>query len=91
MPKLTHRAHILLDDEQHQRLRKLAMDRGISVAVLICEAIDEKLSRVQETPAAAFAKLLEAEPMPIEDWPTMKKQMCEDRYAKVMKLYDERS
>lgn len=89
MPTLTHRTQILLDDELHQRLREIAAEREVSLGALIREAIDEKLSRVQETRAEAFAKLLEAEPMPVEDWPTMKKQMLEDRYAKVMKLYDD--
>ncbi|MFZ2051573.1 MAG: CopG family transcriptional regulator [Solirubrobacteraceae bacterium] len=91
MPTLTHRTQILLDDELHQRLREIAAEREVSLGALIREAIEEKLARVQETRAEAFAKLLEAESTPGEDWPTMKKQMLEDRYAKVMKLNDEQS
>jgi hypothetical protein len=59
------------------------------MGALIREALDEKLSRVQKDRAEAFAKLLAAEPMPVDDWPVMKKQMLEDRYAGVMKLYDD--
>jgi hypothetical protein len=91
MPTLTHRTQILLDDELHQRLREIAAEREVSLGALVREAIEEKLLRVQETRSEAFAKLLEAEPMPVENWPTMKKQMLEDRYAKVMKPYDEQS
>jgi hypothetical protein len=86
---LTHRTQLLLDDELHQHLRDIAAQRGISMGALIREAIDEKLSRVQDDRAQAIRELLEAEPMPVEDWPVMKKQMLEDRYAKVMKLYDD--
>jgi hypothetical protein len=86
---LTRRTQLLLDDELHRRLRETAAQRGISMGALIREAIDEKLSRVQDERAKAFAKLLEAEPMPVDDWPVMKKQMLEDRYAKVMSLYDD--
>jgi plasmid stability protein len=86
---LTRRTQLLLDDELHRRLRETAAERGISMGALIREAIDEKLSRVQDARGAAFAKLLAAEPMPVEDWPVMKKQMLEDRYASVMKLYDD--
>jgi hypothetical protein len=86
---LTRRTQLLLDDELHKLLRETAAQRGISMGALIREAIDEKLSRVQDARAEAFAKLLAAEPMPVEDWPVMKKQMLEDRYASVMKLYDD--
>ncbi len=86
---LTRRTQLLLDDELHRRLRETAAERGISMGALIREAIDEKLSRVQNARAKAFAKLLAAEPMPVEDWPVMKKQMLEDRYASVMKLYED--
>jgi hypothetical protein len=89
VPTLTHRTQILLDDELHQRLREIAAERGVSLGALIREAIDEKLSRVQDDRAQAIRELLEAEPMPVDDWPVMKQQMLEDRYAKVMKLYDE--
>jgi hypothetical protein len=61
------------------------------MGALIREAIDEKLSRVQNQRAEAFAKLLAAEPMPVDDWPVMKQQMLEGRYAKVAKLYDDDS
>jgi len=86
-PPLTRRTQLLLDDELHRRLREIAAQRGISMGALIREAIDEKLSQVQDDRATAIEKLLAAEPMPVEDWPVM--QMLEGRYAGVMKLLDD--
>jgi plasmid stability protein len=89
MPSLTRRTQLLLDDDLHRRLREIAAQRGISIGALIREAIDEKLSSVQDARATAIDKLLAAELMPVDDWPVMKKQMLEDRYAGVMTAYDE--
>ncbi|HXC46174.1 MAG TPA: CopG family transcriptional regulator [Solirubrobacteraceae bacterium] len=86
---MTRRTQLLLDDDLHRRLREIAIQRGISLGALIREAIDEKLSSVQDARAMAIDKLLAAEPMPVEDWPIMKKQMLEGRYASAMKAYDE--
>ena len=83
MPSLTRRTQLLLDDELHRRLREIATERGISIGALIREAIDEKLASIQDSRSRAFAKLLEAEPMPVEDWPVMKQQILEDRYGKL--------
>lgn len=89
MPSLTRRTQLLLDDDLHRRLRETAAERGISIGALIREAIGEKLSSAQDARAKAIDKLLAAEPMPVEDWPAIKRQMLEDRYAGVMKSYDE--
>jgi plasmid stability protein len=88
MPTLTRRTQLLLDDDLHRRLREIAAERGISLGALIREAIDEKLSSVQDARAQAIQKLLDAEPMPVEDWPVMKKQMIEDMNAGGMSILD---
>lgn len=80
---------MLLDDELHRRLREIAAQRGISMGALIREAIDEKLAGMQDARSKAFARLLEAEPMPVDDWPVMKQEIIEGRYGKLLKLYDE--
>jgi plasmid stability protein len=80
-PSLTRRTQLLLDDELHRRLRETAAQRGISMGALIREAIDEKLSGVQDARARAIQELLDAEPMPVDDWPVMKRQMIEDMNA----------
>ena len=58
------------------------------MGALIREAIDEKLAATQDARAMAIDKLLAAEPMPVDDWPVMKKQMLKDRYASVMRVLD---
>jgi hypothetical protein len=80
-PSLTRRTQLLLDDELHRRLREIAAQRGISMGALIREAIDEKLASTQDARAQALQELLDAEPMPVEDWPIMKRQMTEDMNA----------
>lgn len=81
MSLLTRRTQLLLDDDLHRRLRESAEQRGISIGALIREAIGEKLSRVQEDRSRAYSELLAAKPMPVDDWPVMKRQMIEDMYA----------
>ncbi len=85
---LTRRTQLLLDDDLHRRLRETAALRGISMGALIREAIDEKLSQVQDDRARAIDELLAAEPMPVEDWPIMKRQMIEDMNAGGMRILD---
>ncbi|MGA2163018.1 MAG: ribbon-helix-helix protein, CopG family [Solirubrobacteraceae bacterium] len=88
MPLLTRRTQLLLDDDLHRRLRATAAERGISLGALIREAIDEKLSRVQDDRAKAIDELLAAPPMPVDDWPIMKRQMIEDMNAGGMSILD---
>jgi plasmid stability protein len=87
-PQLTHRTQLLLDDDLHRRLRESAAQRGISMGALIREALDEKLSEAQDARAEAIDRLLAAEPMPVDDWPVMKKQMIEDMNAGGMRILD---
>lgn len=89
MPSLTRRTQLLLDDDLHRRLREIAAQRDISLGALIREAIDEKLASMHDSRSRAFAKLLEAEPMPVDDWPVMKQEIAEGRYGKLLKRYDE--
>jgi Ribbon-helix-helix protein, copG family len=88
MPLLNRRTQLLLDDELHRRLREAAAERGISLGALIREAIDEKLSRAQDDRAKAIDELLATEPMPVEDWPIMKRRMIEDMNAGGMRILD---
>lgn len=85
---LTRRTPLLLDDDLHRRLRETAALRGISMGALIREAIDEKLAGVQDDRAQAIQELLDAEPMPVEDWPAMKRQMIEDMNAGGVSILD---
>lgn len=58
------------------------------MGALIREAIDEKLSQVQDDRAQAIDELLAAEPLPVEDWPIMKRQMIDDMNAGGMRILD---
>jgi hypothetical protein len=51
------------------------------MGALIREAVDEKLGPIQDTRARAIEDLLAAEPMAVEDWPAMKRQMIDDMNA----------
>jgi len=48
----------------------------------------ETESQPEEVRAQAFQRLLDAEPMPVEDWPIMKRQMIEDMNAGGMSILD---
>ncbi|MGH2763965.1 MAG: antitoxin [Thermoleophilaceae bacterium] len=77
MPALTRRTQLLLDDERHERLRRHAEVRGTSVANLIREAIDRTFPGAPPDRARAARILLDAEPMPVDDWPAMKREMLD--------------
>jgi plasmid stability protein len=85
---LTRRTPLLLDDDLHRRLRETAAQRGISIGALIREAIDEKLAGTHDDRAQAIQELLDAEPLPVEDWPAMKRQMIEDMNAGGVSVLD---
>ncbi len=72
MAVLTRRLQILLDEERMQRLERRAQRSGTSVAALIRDAIDLAFPD-EERRRAAGRRLLEAPPMPVEDWETMKR------------------
>jgi hypothetical protein len=59
------------------------------MGALIREALAEKLARVQDERSEAFARLLAADPMPVDDWPVMKEEILDSHYAKVSTVYDE--
>jgi hypothetical protein len=86
---LTHRTQLLLDDDLHRRLRESAEQLGISMGALIREALAEKLARAHDERSEAFARLLAAEPMPVDDWPVMKQEIIDGRYGKLLKRHDE--
>jgi predicted transcriptional regulator len=44
------RTTLMLPDETRDRLRRLAAERGVSMATIIREAIDEKVARTRPRP-----------------------------------------
>jgi hypothetical protein len=65
MHMLEHRLQILLDDDRHRRISRLARERGVSVAAIVREAIDNGLSSPQGRRAAAASRLLGAPAMSV--------------------------
>jgi hypothetical protein len=72
---LNRRTQLLLDEDRYERLREQAHRRGISMGALIREAIDGKLPGLGDERASAIEDLLGAEPMPVDDWPRMKREL----------------
>jgi hypothetical protein len=80
-PVLTHRLHILLDEDRWQRLDREAARRKVPVAAVVREAIDlafpvsDALAR-----RAAADGILHAEPMAVPDDPAgLKREIDEMR------------
>lgn len=80
IPALTRRTQILLDEDRFERLRARADERGTSIATLIREAIDRTFPAVPADRAQAARDLLAAEPMQVEDWPEMKRDLIEEMW-----------
>ncbi len=66
---------ISLDEEHYARLAEVAEYLGSPIEVVVLEAID-RLVR-EQTRQAAGARLLAAEPMPVDDWETLKDELSE--------------
>ncbi len=78
---LTHRLHILLDEDRWQRLAREATRRQVPVAAVVREALDEALPPTDaEARRAAADGILNAEPMPVPDDPAdLKREIDEIR------------
>lgn len=72
---LTHRLQLLLDEDRYARLQREAQRSGRSIASLIREAIDRRFGPTPEQRRAAVDRFLAAEPMPVDDWDVMKKEL----------------
>lgn len=75
MATLTRRLQILLDEERYARLERAAARRGAPIAALVRDAIDRMFATQESDRRAAGTRLLQAFPMPVEDWDEMKKDL----------------
>ncbi|MHB1509660.1 MAG: ribbon-helix-helix protein, CopG family [Acidimicrobiales bacterium] len=64
---LDRRLQVLIDEDRWRRLDREAARRGVSVAVLVREAIDELLPGDADTRRAALQAILDAETMDVPD------------------------
>jgi 16S rRNA U516 pseudouridylate synthase RsuA-like enzyme len=71
---LTRRLQVLIDEGRYSRLERQARQRGTSVATLVREAIDASFPQGIDR-AAAAQLLLDAQPVPIDDWPVLKAEI----------------
>lgn len=65
MSMLQRRLQVLIDDERHARLQAIARERGVSIGTVVREAIDRGLAAPDARRAAAGARILAADPMPV--------------------------
>ena len=67
MSMFDRRLQVLVDADRSSRLEREASRRGVSVAVLVREAIDELLPGDADARRAALQAVLGAEPMDVPD------------------------
>ncbi len=65
MSMLDRRLQVLIDEDRWSRLEREAGRRGVSVAVVVREAIDERFPGHSDERRAALRAILEAEPMTV--------------------------
>jgi len=67
MSMLDRRLQVLIDEDRWSRLEREAGRRGVSVAVLVREAIDERFPGNADERRTALQAILEADPMDVPD------------------------
>jgi hypothetical protein len=77
VPPLTRRTQILLDEERYVRLEDRARRTGASVGALIRQAIDIAFPGAPSDRERAGQALLDAEPIPVADWPELKRDLLD--------------
>ncbi len=64
---LDRRLQVLIDEDRWTRLEREACRRGVPVAVLVREAIDERFPALAGERRAALQAVLDAEPMDVPE------------------------
>lgn len=67
MTAKNRRLQVLVEEDQYRRLEREASERGVSVATVVREALDEKLPTTRAARRAAAAAIHEAQPMQVGD------------------------
>jgi predicted DNA-binding protein len=83
MPALTRRLQVLVDDERFERLRRESERTGAPIGAIVRNAIDSALPTGgdRESVEAAAGRLLAAEPMSVDNWTEMKREMLDELYG----------
>ncbi len=74
----TRRLQILLDDERHERLTRIARERGMSVGAMVREAIDRGLASPAER-GSALRHVLDAPDMDVGSVAELRDELDEVR------------
>ena len=78
---LDRRIQLLLDEVRYQKIAREAAQRGVSVAGVIREAIDQFQTEEElERRRQAIREILAAEPMPVPDDPADLKREIEEMH-----------
>jgi predicted DNA-binding protein len=78
MATLTNRLQLLLDDERRQRLERESARTGAPISILVRRAIDRTYPSDAAERVAAADRFLALEPMPVDDWAVMKREMRDE-------------
>jgi hypothetical protein len=73
------RLQVLIDDARWFRLEREAGRRGVPVAVLVREAIDQQIPQDAEERRSALQAVLDAEPMAVLDPKGLREELDEIR------------
>jgi Zn-dependent peptidase ImmA (M78 family) len=76
---LERRLQVLIDEERHQRIVKVARERGVSMSAVVREALDRGLLDPQSRRRAAGERLLEAADMAVPEPPDLRAELEELR------------
>jgi len=79
MGMLDRRLEVLIDVERLMRLKREAVRRRVSVAVLVREAIDERFPGDADKRRSALQTLLDAEPMVVPEPDELRDELEEIR------------
>ncbi|MBV8084219.1 MAG: antitoxin [Chloroflexi bacterium] len=74
MSMLDRRLRVLIDEDRWSRLEHEAARRGVAVAVLVREAIDERYPGDADERRRALQSLLDGDLMPVPDDPRQLRQ-----------------
>ncbi len=74
---MTRRLQILIDEPRYELLERESRRTGRSVAELIRGSVDAVYGIDRTERRAALDSLLAEEPMPVEDWAPMKRDMLD--------------
>lgn len=80
MATMTRRLQILLDERRYAVLARESQQTGRPVAELIRDAIDGHYGVDLDSRRAAYERVLAAEPMPVDDWDEMKRELLDTLY-----------